>query len=174
MKIFFLLTWNEWTVRYFSNKGIYSALAENCSLVFAAMASHMQIPMWQGKEHTFIKKRKLGGVSSKQRIHGLSLAEPLPGKNRNLSSSSLALLWSQGMSALPSGLPALFNWGFCLMFYIPLSGLSPRGTRWITWIQESVSRVCWHKDWLAVPDSVLSSNVEESSSGGVFCNRWNL
>lgn len=165
MQICFLLTWNEWTWRYFSNKGVYSALAENCGLgIFSHGKPHASSHV-TGEEAYFNKEKEAGGVYSKQRIHGFSLAECLLGKKKSLSSSCLALLWSQGMSALPSGLPALFNWGFCLMFYISLfwlrafSSLVAQGESC-----ESKSlflRVCWHKDWLAVPDRVLSSSVEE-------------
>lgn len=35
-------------------------------------------------------------------------------------------------------------------------------------------QVWWHKSWLAVPDRGLSSNAEECSLAGVFCNRRNL
>ena len=31
--------------------------------------------------------------------------------------------------------------------------------------------VWWHKGWLAIPDMGLSSEVEESSSGGIFSSR---
>ena len=34
--------------------------------------------------------------------------------------------------------------------------------------------VWWHKGWLAVPDRDLSSEMEESSSGGDFSNRQKL
>ena len=39
----------------------------------------------------------------------------------------------------------------------------------VTWIQESVPwNFWWHKIWLAILDRVLSTEFEESSSGGVF------
>ena len=31
--------------------------------------------------------------------------------------------------------------------------------------------VCWRKSWLAIPDMGFSSEVEESSSGGIFSSR---
>ena len=64
----------------------------------------VQVPIEQRTENTFTEcKQKNWGV------HDFSSTESMTGKKKSLSSSCLALLWSQGMSALPSGLPALFN-----------------------------------------------------------------
>ena len=58
-----LLTWNKYTAKYFSCKDrFWGGWAENDNSGSATMASHMQV-LWQGKETTFIeKKRNLGGV----------------------------------------------------------------------------------------------------------------
>ena len=178
MQICFLLTWKEWTVRYFSNKGVYSALAENCSLGVCSHGKPHVSSHVTGEGAYFSKEKEAGGVYSKWRIHGFSLAESLPGKSESLSSSSLALLWSQGMSALPSGPPALFNWGFCLMFHISLfwlrsfPSLVAQGESYES--KSLLPGVSWHKGWLTVLDSGLSNGVEESLSGDVFSSRWNF
>lgn len=51
------------------------------------------------------------------RVPGFSLAESLLEKKRSLSFSHWALLSPQGMSAPSSGLPTLFNLGFCLLIF---------------------------------------------------------
>ena len=82
------------------------------------MVSHVQVPALQGKEIAFIEgKRKLEGCS-KQRVKGFSLAESLPGEKRSPSSSCWALLSLQGVRAPPTGLPTLFNCGFCLLIFL--------------------------------------------------------
>ena len=69
-------------------------------------------------EHIYRGEKEVGRAIV-NRVHGFSLAESSPGRKRSLSFSCCALLSSQGMRALPSGLPTLFNWGFCLLiFYI--------------------------------------------------------
>ena len=65
------------------------------------MSRHVQVPKPQEQENTFIgRKRELGGYC-KHRLLGFSLAESLPGRKRGLSSSSWALLLSQGVRASP-------------------------------------------------------------------------
>lgn len=75
-------------------------------------------PQGKGKS-MFLYRGKRGWEGySKHRIHGCSLTELLPGKK---SSSSRALLSSQGVGAPSSGLLTLFYRGFCLLvFYSPL------------------------------------------------------
>lgn len=53
----------EWTVRYFSNKGVYSALAENCSL---GVCSH-------GKPHVSSHVTGEGAYFSKEKEAGESI-----------------------------------------------------------------------------------------------------
>ena len=68
------------------------------------MASHGKSPYSKGRR-TFLKRGKRSWEGySKQRVHGFSLAEFLPGKKQSLSSSCWALL----LRAPPSGLPTLF------------------------------------------------------------------
>ena len=50
-------------------------------------------------------EKEVGGGYSKQRLHGFSLAEPLPGMKRSVSSSC----WALGVGAPPSGLSTLVN-----------------------------------------------------------------
>ena len=72
------------------------------------MVSHVQVPREQWKEHPFMEEeRELGGLR-KQRVHDFPLAKSLPGK-KSLSPFHWALLSSYGVTASPSGLPALFN-----------------------------------------------------------------
>ena len=52
-----------------------------------------------------------------RKTKSFSLAELLPERRGGLSSSSWALLSSQGTRAPPSGLLTLFNWGFCLLIF---------------------------------------------------------
>ena len=54
---------------------------------------------------------------SQHRLHGFSKAESSPGKKRNISSSSWALLSLQGLRALPSYLLTVLNWGFSLLIF---------------------------------------------------------
>ena len=69
---------------------------------------------------------------SKQRFHGFSLAKLLPEKKRSLCTFSWALLPLQGIRALPSGLPTLLNWGFCLLVFC----ISPS---WLRFFSESIT-----------------------------------
>lgn len=54
---------------------------------------------------------------SQHRLRGFSKAESSPGKKRNISSSSWALLSSQGLRAVPSCLLTVLNWGFSLLIF---------------------------------------------------------
>lgn len=67
---------------------------------------------------------------SKQRFHDFSLANLLPEKESVPSVGLCSQL--RGIRALPSGLPTLFNWGFCLLvFYISPS--------WLRFFSESIT-----------------------------------
>ena len=90
-----------------AEKGLFRSV-EICNSGSAAMVSPVQVPTQQGKENPFIEG-KGSREGCKQRVPGFSLAEPLPGKKRSLSSSCCALLSLQGMRAPPSGFPTLFN-----------------------------------------------------------------
>ena len=66
-------------------------------------------PAQQEKEDAFIQGKGSWEGCSKQRVHGFLLAETMPRKKRSLSSSSWALLPSQGVRAPSSGFSALYN-----------------------------------------------------------------
>ena len=73
------------------------------------MASHMQVPTWQGKENTFVgRKRKLEGLQQ-NRVHGFSLVESLPAKKMKSVFFLLGSAIVPGHESSRSGLPALFN-----------------------------------------------------------------
>lgn len=89
-----------------------------------AMARQEQVLAQQEEENDL--KREKGNWEVHSRVHGFSWAESLPGKER-LSSSSWALLLSQGVGAPPSALLTWLNWVlYLLILYTQLQKMSPR------------------------------------------------
>ena len=70
------------------------------------MVSHVQVAACQQRRTLLQRGKGSWEGYHKQRVHGFSLAESLPGKKRSLP-SCWALLALQGMRAPPSGRPAL-------------------------------------------------------------------
>lgn len=105
---------------FFRQRWAYSRSAENCNSGSASMARHKPSTHRVRERACFYRGKRSREGCSKHRIHGCSLTELLPGK-KSLSSSSWALLSSQGVGAPSSGLLTLFYRGFCLLiFYSPL------------------------------------------------------
>ena len=90
----FLLTLNKYSARYFSSKDGFVQDQQRVEI------QGLQ-PQCPREGECFYRGGSWKGLS-KQRVHGFSLAESLPGKR--FSSSCWALLSSQGMRAPPSGL----------------------------------------------------------------------
>lgn len=93
------------------------ASTENCSSGSVTMTSPVQVPVGQGKKITFYRDEEEVGRPTVNKdsmafhwlsCNHLSLAELLPGKKREFSSSCWTLSL-QDMRASPSGLPALFS-----------------------------------------------------------------
>lgn len=83
---------------------------------WACASSHMT----KEEEHPYRGKEEVGSreAFSEEGVHGFSLAEALPWKNRSLSPSCWALISSEGVRALPSGFPSLIE--ICLLNFLHL------------------------------------------------------
>ena len=126
-------------------------------------------------DHLYRREKELGRAT----VNKESKAESLPGKKRSLSSFFGALLSSWGVTALPSGLLTLFNWGLFINFLQWVRNLGstrrgnpsvPFGIAWVT---------CWHVDggragpegpsWLYPCDCVLMRKAGEDSTESLSC-----
>lgn len=99
-----------------SPRWVYSWSAENCSLGVHGHGKTRTSPGTARKGECFWREKKEIGRSIANRVHGFSWAESLPGKER-LSSSSWAMLLSQGVGAPPSALLTWLNW---VLYLLPL------------------------------------------------------
>ena len=85
------------------------------------MVSHMQVPTWQGKEHTLIEEKESCEGYSKQKPWFFLLADlwqcligwVLARKEKDIFLLPFGIF--TGCQA--SGLPTLFSWGFCLILF---------------------------------------------------------
>ena len=98
---------------FLQERWVYSGSAGNCNLGSATVVIHVQVSTWQGKENNFIEgKRKLGRLGQTN-SPWFPLAESLPGKESFFFLLGFVII--RGCESTPSGLPTLFNRGFCLL-----------------------------------------------------------
>ena len=111
-KVFLDLKQIDWQI-FLRQMWVYSGSAENCNLGSATMGSHMQVPT----QNMFIEQgRKLGegAVVNKEfmAFHCLSSCQ-----ERRWIFFLLGSAMVLSVRAPLSGLPTLFNWGFCLLIF---------------------------------------------------------
>lgn len=112
--------------------GFFGICRELQFKVYSCGEPHASLHATREAELFYRGEKGIWECDSKQRFHDFSLAKLLPEKKRSLCTFSWALLPLQGIRAVPSGLPTLFNWGFCLLvFYISPS--------WLRFFSESIT-----------------------------------
>ena len=102
---------------FLQERWIYSGSAENCNLGSATMVSFRQVPAQQGEENSFIEGKGSWEGYSKQGVLWLFFGWVLARREEE----SFVLLLSSAIvtrcESPLSGLPTLFNLGFCLLIF---------------------------------------------------------
>ena len=98
---------------FFEQRWVYSRSAENCCLVSVTKKTHIKVTEQLGKVNSYTGSWE---GCSKQRIHGFSLAESLPGNKRSLLSIGLCYGSRAWQLPLP-GSWTVFNWGLCVWMF---------------------------------------------------------
>ena len=101
---------------FLQQRWVYSGSIENCSLWSAIMVSHAQVPQTARERECFYRKEKGVGRAIINKVPMLLIGWVLA---RKVLPYCWALM-SQGMRAFPSGIPTLFNWGFCILIFYTL------------------------------------------------------
>ena len=107
------------TARHFSSKdGFIHHQQKTVIWGLQVWLATCKFSVWQG--NSFIEGKGSWEGCSKETVYGFSLAESLS-ERRSLSSSSWTLVLLQGVSASPSGLPALIEFSAysVLIFTLP-------------------------------------------------------